>query len=222
MIRIHFNSLNWHQFNANVPFSELTFPCQNSEIEQLEHQFHLLIKQRILGLPIDKLLSTYPRLAHWLKQLEQAAPEFFTEQFNQYIEFDTSLQRVMGEVLLEVNCDALVYRYNSLEIVNWTAYPLQSEEELRHNWPTGLSLFLAATTSTYFVDEITITYWFVTDSSEPVKVSFNYNPDEHEQFKTQLKEAIKQLKIPLNPTPTTNTNPSLIKDYLDTITEVEL
>ncbi|WP_323245203.1 hypothetical protein [Nodularia spumigena] len=39
--------------------------------------FHLLMKQFFLGLPVEPLLNAHPQIAQWLTQIQELAPELF-------------------------------------------------------------------------------------------------------------------------------------------------
>lgn len=66
---------NWFNLNAD----------NNSFNRELQEQFHLIVQQKQLGLPIERLLKNNPLLAEWLNQLEQFIPGLFKPNKKLYL-----------------------------------------------------------------------------------------------------------------------------------------
>ncbi|GFE68564.1 PD-(D/E)XK nuclease family protein [Chroococcus sp. FPU101] len=177
-----------------IYLEQLSTPTSPEQQEKLiwGSQFHLLMQQRELGLPIEELLSDDDQLNHSLKALLQAAPELQLNHHWRAAEHCRTLE--MQGYLFTVIYDLLIADSTHAQILDWKTY-LQPEKpnKLAKNWQTRLYLYVLAETSSYLPEQISMTYWFVKLPKEPQKITFNYDRQQHEQTQRDLIRLLTQL-----------------------------
>lgn len=208
-----------------------TIPPQQKERLELGRQFHQIIRQHLMGLPVDSLLANYPQLKHWVNQLSQNAPEIFERSPENRKTWDEQIQVMYGDIILSSTCDLIIRNYQSAQIIDWTVYPIH-QEYLENSWHTQLKLYLLADTDTYLAEEISLTYWLLTDEVSPKCLRFGYSQEKHDAFKDRLEATLSQLREPsgINTSTPTDQDPLTAflqgqlsaKDYVVSIPEVEL
>ncbi len=196
----------------------------------LGEQFHLVMQQSLMGLPIAELLESNKTLGQWFSQLKSLAPEIWTEEPNTWKAFNYCCECTFENVVLQSNFDLIIYRYEQAEIVNWTARPMPNLETIAADWRTQLDLFLIAQTDSYLPEQIRLTYWFLNEIADPIKVSLHYNTSSYYTFKSRLNQTLSKL-FQATKAIDTNLNDSTLqllrgtislKDYIDSIPEVEI
>jgi hypothetical protein len=211
----------------------LIYELDTKEMIQARHlgeQFHLVMQQSLMGLPIAELLDSNKTLAQWFSQLKSLAPEIWTEEPNTWKAFNYCCECTFENVVIQSNFDLIIYRYEQAEIVNWTARPMPNLETIALDWKTQLDLFLIAQTDSYLPEQIRLTYWFLNEISDPIKVSLHYNSSCYRAFKSRLAQTISKL-FQATKAIDTNLNDSTLqflqgkispKNYIDSIPEVEI
>lgn len=160
-------------------------------------QFHLLMQQRELGLPIDSLLAENSELDRSIEALISAAPELFTPHLPHcYREAEYTLTLSHGNYLLTTIYDLLVATDNKAQIIDWKTYALpQKKEKLATNWQTRLYLYVLAETSEYEPEQISMTYWFVKPPQKPQSLTFSYSKEQHQETKEALQTLLDKLDL---------------------------
>lgn len=178
-------------------------------------QFHLLMQQKELGLPVESLLKAEPQMWESFQAIAQAAPEIFLGQilpqgsigFRQAEHLRTL---TIENVLLTVIYDLLIADDSRAQIVDWKTYPRpQIRHKVADNWQTRLYLYVLAETTDYLPEQISMTYWFVQSarnldremngqinerSPETQQLKFSYDRSQHEQTKQELSQLLTQLQ----------------------------
>ncbi len=168
------------------------------ELEEKFHwgsQFHLLMQQRELGLPIESLLREEQELNHSIKALIQAAPDILEQdEPNSWREAEHSRTLVFGNYLLTVVYDLLIANNNQAQIIDWKTY-LQppNNNKLVHNWQTRLYQYVLAETSEYLPEQISMTYWFVKLPQKPKNYTITYSSKQHNKTKKDLTSLLNNL-----------------------------
>jgi hypothetical protein len=153
-------------------------------------QFHLLMQQRELGLPIEAFLNREQELA--LQSLLSNAPEIANCEAGIWREAEHERTLMLGEYLLTVIYDLLICYPQSAQIFDWKTYLKPEKPELlAQNWQTRLYLYLLAATSDYAPEQISLTYWFVRNN--PQSLTFTYSQSQHEQTRKDLRELLGRL-----------------------------
>lgn len=159
---------------------------ENQESRQWGSQFHLLMQQRELGLPINSLLTNNAELEIAFKALI-AANSYLQEQNSEiWREAEHSRSINQDKFLLTVIYDLLIAKPDQAIILDWKTYRQPRHiEALSQDWQTRLYLYVLAETSEYSPAEIQMIYWFV-KSGQPKSVTLNYDHQQHQNTKQDL------------------------------------
>ncbi|MBE9061792.1 PD-(D/E)XK nuclease family protein [cf. Phormidesmis sp. LEGE 11477] len=171
----------------HVFFDALAAPSTYEQQAQTQwgSQFHLLMQQKALNLPIQAVSQADTQMAASLEALVKAAPEVFDplSAAQSPSEFSQSEHRrtlAFNNYLLTVVYDLVVFSGQSEDqlkghIFDWKTHqkPLP-KARLEADWQTRLYQFVLCETSDLSPDQISMTYWFVRPSqSEPVATSIS-------------------------------------------------
>lgn len=178
-------------------------------------QFHLLMQQQALDLPVSVLSPADVEMAHSLAALEKAAPEVFAylpESQAFKADEDLSSQRDSGTFsqsehrrTLEFNGYLLTVVYDLLvtssgapshgnlgeasgQIFDWKTHQQPPKEAwLKKDWQTRLYPYVLCETSELTPEQISMTYWFVRVKQEkPSFYRFDYTLAQHDQTRKAL------------------------------------
>jgi hypothetical protein len=170
-----------------VYLEQLTTPMSPQQQERMTwgSQFHLLMQQRELGLPIQALVSRQPALKKSLESFLANAPEIANLQAGTRREAEHCRTLMVGEYLLTVIYDLLICYPQEAKIFDWKTYlKPETPEKLAQNWQTRLYLYILAETSDYAPEQLSMTYWFV--RNHPQSVTFTYSQPQHQQTQRDL------------------------------------
>ncbi len=172
--------------------------------------FHLIMQQRELGLPVgigsDQRVSLDADMQGAIAALLTAAPELFESQSQHHqktnpeqsrrAEYPITLE--LQGYLFTVIYDLLITAPDSAQIIDWKTHqkPLKSDF-LSQQWQTKLYLYLLAATTNYAPEQITMTYWFVKNSPQPQQVTIAYNQEIHQQTHQEITELLQELTTSL-------------------------
>jgi hypothetical protein len=178
-------------------FDRLTLPVSPAQQikTKLGSDFHWLMHQRELGLPIESILAQLPQLNTWMQSMLQVAPALF--------ETTDDLQRESEQVrtlaipqsggcandnyLFTAIYDLVILKPDRADIIDWKTYPLpRYKKDLDLEWQTRLYLYILAETSDYVPKQIAFTYWFIQSTPQPKSVRISYTLKQHQQTKTDL------------------------------------
>jgi hypothetical protein len=203
-----------------IYLEQLSSPISPDQEEKLAwgKQFHLLMQQRELGLPVEPLFQADPKMWESFQAIAQAAPEIFLSNpkpatFRQAEHLRTWK---IDNFLLTVVYDLLIAEENSAQIIDWKTYPRPPvRQKVAENWQTRLYLLVLAETSDYLPEQLSMTYWFVESardkSSEKYRdghrdghrdersrssqcLKFISDRQQHEQTKQDLSQLLTQLQ----------------------------
>jgi PD-(D/E)XK nuclease superfamily len=154
---------------------------------QLGSEFHLLMHQRELGLPIDPILARSPQLNTWMQAMAQAAPELFQSDPQVWRESEHLRTLVIENYLFTAIYDLMILRSDQAEIIDWKTYPLPKyKKDLDLDWQTKLYLYLLVETSNYSPKQVNFTYWFIQSTPQPKSVQISYTLKQHRQTQVDL------------------------------------
>lgn len=163
-------------------------------------QFHLLMQQRELGLPIEAITQQDPEIGRCVAALIDTAPELFiTDSQTKNIIFrqaEHPRTLIFQDYLFTVIYDLLIAEPNTAQIIDWKTYPRpQKAERIRENWQTRLYLYVLVETSDYSPEQISMTFWFVQLRGEaaPQKITFTYDRTQHDRTKQDLTQILHKL-----------------------------
>ncbi|MDB9312503.1 PD-(D/E)XK nuclease family protein [Spirulina sp. CS-785/01] len=180
----------------HIYLDQLASPVTPYQQERLMwgSQFHLLMQQRELGLPIADLVGEDQKLVQSLTSLLAAAPESLIPQPGTWRDAEHHRTLVWGDYLLTVVYDLLIASPESAQILDWKTYLRpKGRQILADHWQTRLYLFVLGETSDYYPEQLSLTYWFVLGEKDPQSVSFPYDQGQHEQTRQDLAVLLQQM-----------------------------
>lgn len=168
---------------------------KHEEHQTLGSQFHLLMQQREMGLPIGSFLEADTQLKSWMSGFSNAAPEILTPTDTQtFRESEHYRTLQIQNYLLTVVYDLFIADNQQAQILDWKTYPKpQNQRKLAQNWQTRLYLYVLAETSAYLPKNISMTYWFVQSEVQPQNITFNYDSTQHQQTAQKLNQLLNKL-----------------------------
>lgn len=179
----------------------LNVPTKPEEQERLTwgSQFHLLMQQRELGLPIESLIADNQEMQQCFDTFLQAAPEILTptnqnDLILRQAEHTRSIN--FNGYILTVIYDLLIADFQQVQIFDWKTYSHpQNRQKLAKNWQTRLYLYTLVESSKYLPETVSMTYWFIQPKNQelPYNLNFFYNQKDHEQTQQDLSQILEQL-----------------------------
>ncbi|MEM7066937.1 MAG: PD-(D/E)XK nuclease family protein [Cyanobacteria bacterium P01_B01_bin.77] len=157
-------------------------------------QFHLLMQQQALGLPMELMATANEDMATKMEALRQRAPHLFQSDPNECLR-QSEHQRTLAfnGYVFTVIYDLVVLRPDAGIIVDWKTYlkpPLK--QSLARDWQTRLYLYVLAETTELAPEQLIMAYWFVRHRDEqghdlpPSDYRFTYSLQQHDQTRTDL------------------------------------
>lgn len=181
-----------------VYFEQLGIPVSPEQQERLAwgSQFHLLMQQRELGLPVESIVKEDLELQHWVTALVDEATEVLTPNPETLRESEHCRTLKFQNYLLTVIYDLLIEAENDAQILDWKTYPQPKEKgRLAKDWQTRLYLYVLAETSDYLPEQISMTYWFVKSQPRPKSLLFAYDAIQHEKTRQDLSQLLAKLTV---------------------------
>ncbi|WP_373539583.1 PD-(D/E)XK nuclease family protein [Chamaesiphon sp.] len=161
-------------------------PTQQAKT-QLGSDFHLLMHQRELGMPIEPILARSPQLNTWMQAMLQTAPALFETDDRTWRESEHVRTLEIDNYLFTAIYDLVILHPDRADIIDWKTYPLPKyKKDLDREWQTRLYLYLLAETSDYLPKQIKFTYWFIQSTPQPKSVTIDYTLKQHRQTQTDL------------------------------------
>ena len=168
---------------------------QQQEKMKWGSQFHLLMQQRELKLPIESLLTTDSELDAAFKALIKSAPELGLQNSDVWREAEHYRTLSCGNFVLTVIYDLLLAQTDRATILDWKTYRRpQNANQLARDWQTRLYLYVLSETSEYAPEQIQMTYWFVR-SQQPQSVEIKYSQLLHQQTERDLNVLLTKLEM---------------------------
>jgi PD-(D/E)XK nuclease superfamily len=168
-------------------------PAQQTKT-QLGSDFHWLMHQRELGLPIEPILARSPQLNTWMQAMLETAPELFQTNDRTWRESEHLRTLEIDNYLFTAIYDLVILQPDRAQIIDWKTYPLpRYKKDLDLEWQTRLYLYLLAETSDYLPKQITFTYWFIQSTPHPKSVQIGYTLKQHRQTQTDLQVLLDRL-----------------------------
>ncbi len=141
-------------------------------------QFHLLLQQQSLGLPIAPMLEQDARLQRWFAQFEASAAQM------QSVGVEPALEPVLwqqseqaqtlafGDHILTVVYDRIMLGQTQGQIFDWKTYPKPPQVKwLQQDWQTKLYLYVLKETSQLAPKNLSMTYWFFPADPTPIETA---------------------------------------------------
>ena len=176
-----------------IYLEQLSLPISPDVQENLlwGNQFHQLMQQHFLDLPLDSILNMDQELKKIVQSLLNSVNEQHDLSSHSWREAEHSRSLEKGNYLLTAIYDLLIIHENKAQILDWKTYlKPQDKQKIANNWQTKLYLYLLAETSNYLPEQISMTYWFVKIPHEPECLTFQYNQQLHQKTTLQLENLL--------------------------------
>lgn len=156
-------------------------------------QFHLLMQQYGLGLPVEELLAADPDLQQSFQALLAAAADLLQPETADFYQSEHTRSLACNGYVLTAIYDLLIVRSPTAEIVDWKTY-LQPRDRpsLEQDWQTRLYRYILVETTDLPPEAVTMTYWFVrsrdpqTGTIAPQRVDLPYSAAQHDRTHRDL------------------------------------
>jgi hypothetical protein len=161
-------------------------------------QFHLLMQQQALELPIQVMAEADAEMLACVNALQQAAPELFTPRPGTLRQSEHQRTLAFQGYLLTVVYDLLLLSPDRGQILDWKTYPQPPNQlTLERNWQTRLYLYVLTETSDLTPEQVSLTYWFVRSPDPtcqpPTCHLVRYSRQRHQQTHQALLHLTSQL-----------------------------
>lgn len=156
-------------------------------------QFHMLMQQREMGLPVDVLPAEGEEFQACIEALVETASDVFSGQGVLFRQSEHPRSLAFNGYLLTAIYDLLLLDHKAGKIVDWKTY-LQppTAASLFQDWQTRLYLFLLVETTWLAPEQVSMSYWFVrcrdseTGQFAPQQLSVDYSSARHRQTSADL------------------------------------
>ena len=169
-------------------------------------QFHLVMQQRELGLPVEDFLREDAALDGAVNGLLAAAPELFAPQPDDFRQSEHRRTLVFNGYTLTAIYDLLVLGPTRGQIIDWKTYQRPPKQaQLAKDWQTRLYLYLLVETSNLAPEQVSMTYWFVAppgseaSSEPPSSITLTYDEAKHRRTGADLQRSTDRLTTLLAP-----------------------
>ena len=167
---------------------ELPTVARNSAAIERGKQFHQLLQQQSLGLPIAPLVESDPDLMRYFQAFRDNPPPLLGG--NRFAEYPLAMP--WGDFQLYGIVDLLIETDNRSQIVDWKTYwRSRSFNELEIDWQTRLYLFLLTETRGYAPERVAMLYWFAEDPQHSIEIP--YSSDVHANTQTDITRLMQAL-----------------------------
>ena len=187
-----------------VSFDALSGPStyEQQATTQWGSQFHLLMQQRALNLPVEVMAGANSAMSESLTALSKAAPDVFRHlpvsfgegTQNAFSQSEHRRTLAFNGYLLTVIYDLVVTSAGEGQIFDWKTHQRSPhKEQLQNHWQTRLYLYVLCETTDLHPEQLSMTYWFVRSGTEPSFHRFGYSTAQHQQTQKDLQRLTDEL-----------------------------
>ena len=195
-----------------VSFDALSGPStyEQQATTQWGSQFHLMMQQRALGLPVEVMAGANSAMSESLTALAKAAPEVFKhlpvsvsagthDAFSQSehrrtLAFNGYLLTVIYDLVVTSARKGAGEDIREGQIFDWKTHQRSPQkEQLQRHWQTRLYLYVLCDTTDLRPEQLSMTYWFVRSGAEPSFHRFGYSKAQHQQTQQDLQQLTDRL-----------------------------
>ncbi|MFQ4136562.1 PD-(D/E)XK nuclease family protein [Nodosilinea sp. PGN35] len=156
-------------------------------------EFHRVMQQRDLGLPVEDVLQSDAALGAAVQSLLTAAPELFVSPPEGFRQSEHRRTLAFNGYNLTAIYDLLVMGPTGAQIIDWKTYQHPPQPaQLARDWQTRLYLYLLAETSPLAPEQVSMTYWFVAPPltqaapKPPSSIAIAYTAAQHRRTRADL------------------------------------
>ena len=160
----------------------------NAEAIARGKQFHQLMHQRSLQLPVEALVEGDRDLQRYFEAYEQQPPSLL--EGDRVAEYP--LATPLSSFQLFGVLDVLVRNADRMQIVDWKTYRRAlTAERLKEDWQTRLYLFLLAEWSGLAPENLSMVYWFA--EAPELSVEIGYSAGDCERDRRDISALLEKL-----------------------------
>ncbi|NJK67520.1 MAG: hypothetical protein HC941_14215 [Microcoleus sp. SU_5_3] len=176
----------------------------------IQERLQLLVKQNLMGLPVEPILNSYPQLKQWVFQLKELSPSLFLPQRKLFVDIpiQAKIDRITRGVTEETS--ALSPPFKAIQVCANVGLvkgkPKLFEWAIRHpvlTWQDRVKLWVAAEFFELEPHKLQLVVLALHPTQRARKVQFTWNSKQHRQTQNWLVTAIEreteQPSIDLNP-----------------------
>ncbi len=152
-----------------------------SQGEKLGGEFHLIMQQIGLGLPVELFLKAYPQIDKWVEAAKPFLDIPGSKQWN------ASAQYLYKSQLLYANYDLIIHQEKQIIGLDWTIQKPSKFQLLENSFHTQLRLFLLYEKTQLSAEDISLVYLFVNTGDV---YQFTYSKEKHLAFKERLEATL--------------------------------
>ncbi len=168
-----------------------TAPVMENERRQIEgQQFHRMVQQYLLGLPVEKITfmadhSNSENLSRWWHNFVDARTNSLANLDNRSYFPEQSLSAPIGKHRLLAKFDLIAIQDGRASIYDWKTYHKRPKDErMTAHLQTKVYMSLLAKAGSQFnqgqpieAEQIDMVYWYADFPSEPLKIAHNSKQD---------------------------------------------
>ncbi|KYC34672.1 hypothetical protein WA1_50620 [Scytonema hofmannii PCC 7110] len=181
MNRFNHKVLEIVEHNPECLLSQHSYLNLRSQSEVAGNQFHLIMQQIGLGLPVEPFLKEYPQIANWVDRVKPFLDTPGSKQWK------AQLQYLYHQNLLYSEYDLVVYGEHQVIGFDWSIQKPILFDTLENTWQTQLRLFLLHQETEMPLEQISLIYLFVNTGN---LYQFTYSKDKHMAFFKRLEETL--------------------------------
>lgn len=163
----------------------------------VQQQFHLLVKQMLMGLPVEPILDNYPQLQQWVWSLKQLSPSLFIPHKKLLV--DLTLNARLEYKLLDKADNASFSSVQVIE-VHTNVGIIKGKKRLfewgvRHpklNYSDRIKLWVATEYFQINPNEMRLTVLALHPTEAAQKVVFNWDSKQHKRTRNWLIKKINE------------------------------
>ncbi len=187
------------RYLRRLPWPPLPLGDRSEETLARGQQFHQLLEQHFLGLPVEPSMIGDERVRHWWGAFQRCGLTF--PEGRPLTEISPTIP--VGGLLLNGRFDLIIlgkdHHKPFAHIFDWKTGRARSAADLRGDWQTRLYLAmlaaggqaLAANAQLILPENIAITYWYVTEPDAPQTI--RYDATWHRQNWAEIEALVAQI-----------------------------
>ena len=178
--------------------------------------FHLLIKQLFLGLPVQSLLNAYPSMAQWVAEVQELAPDLFRGGRKLWVDAPIITPLKTGDTSIFIQAHINYgLRQGVPRLYEWAMRPAKM------TWQDAVKLWAVAVHYAILPEKLSLIVLVLHPSRSAQKLRLQWDREQQDQTQQWLIQLLTQPTDLQAPQIHNNTDYSLLLN-LDTIPEVPL
>jgi hypothetical protein len=152
------------------------------ETDNIQQQLQLIVKQKYLNLPIDKLLEENPLLASWIQELERLIPGIFKPKKKLYLDLNISARLDTSErdylwIQVPINLGVIKGRFR---VIEWAV------RQPKLSWQDRIKLWAATQYLQVKPERLAMTICAFSLTQSTQKITFNWSEEQHQNTQQYL------------------------------------